>query len=173
MMAQPAPAPRPSGVTAIFAAVLALVVGSWYLVVGGLVWLSWYGSIGLFLTEGAYILAGVSLVLGGILLLTRRPAGRLLCAFGAVLALAYRAISAGVYVGMSGPEPFPSGALALSWIVWSLPAIAILVLVLLPATRRWAQRPAPAPPPSSYPYPPGTHPEYPQQHQQGGRPQGW
>ena len=159
-MVQPYPAPRPSGVTAIFAAVLALVVGPWHLV--GLLWLVGYSSISVYLIEGADILVAVSLVLGGILLLTRRPAGRVLCAFGAVLALTYQVISAGFYVGTSGP----------SLIVWSLPTIAILVLVLLPATRRWAQRPAPTPPPSSYPYPPGTHPEYPQQHQQGGRPQG-
>ncbi len=183
-MVQPYPTPKPSGGTAAFAAVVSWAVGLWYLV--GVLMHGWVGPVILYVEKVAGLLLAVLLILGGILLLSRRPAGRLLCVIGAVLALVFRVVTTvldllpptGLFFSPGGPLPGTGLPWQASRIVWSLPAIVILVFALLPATRRWTRRTVafpPYPPQVRYPYPPGTHPQYPQQqpYQQGGRPPGW
>jgi hypothetical protein len=181
-MVQPYPAARPSGVTAIFAGVLALLGGVWQLF--GVFWFGWFPTVGNYLSKALGLAAGLSLVLGGVLLLTRKPAGRLLCVLGAGLVILVKLVIIvldvvppnGFYLRIGGPQLIPSEFWRIEQILLFVPPIVTIVLALLPATARWIRPPAPLPPypQTPYPYPPGAHPPYQQQpYQQGGRPQGW
>ena len=85
MQPYPGVPPKPSGATAIFAAVLALAGGLWFL--SGVFRWGWYPSVAVHVSNAANLVLAIPLVLGGILLLTRRPAGRVLCVVGAIPAL--------------------------------------------------------------------------------------
>ena len=179
-MVQPYPMPRPSGVTAIFAAVLALAGGAWQLF--GVFWFGWYPSAGNYVSKAVGLAAGLLLVLGGVLLLMRKPAGRVLCVLGAALVVLVKLLiivlqampPTGFYLSIGGPRLIPAGPSVIERILLFVPPIVTIVLALLPATTRWLRPPPPYPPPAPYPYPPGAHPPYQQQpYHQGGRPQGW
>jgi len=182
MMVQPYPVPRQSGVTAIFAGVLALLGGVWQLF--GVFWFGWFPTVGTYTSKAAGLAAGLLLVLGGVLLLVRKPAGRVLCVLGAGLVVLVKLViivlqvlpRTGFSLNIGGPRLIPVGPPGIEQILLFVPPIVTIVLALLPATARWIRPPAPQPPhpQTPYPYPPGAHPPYHQQpYQQGGRPQGW
>ncbi|KZB87580.1 hypothetical protein [Amycolatopsis regifaucium] len=171
----PGMALKPSGATGIIAGILAILGGVWFL--SGLVWVlillvdrvrSYY------IVGGILDLAvGVVLLVGGILLLRRKRAGRMLVVIGAGAGLFFGIVLvvlrttgmdvAYVFGGVSAIYGF------LGLIVQLLiPAVATIVLALLPPTGRWlaaGKQPAvpmspqnfghPQPPPG---YPPAGYP---------------
>ncbi|MBB5852820.1 hypothetical protein ACFQ05_05945 [Amycolatopsis umgeniensis] len=167
----PAGAPRrPNGATGIIAGILAILGGLWFL--SGLVWVvilmvdrmrSYY------IVGGILDLAvGVLLLIGGILLLLRKRAGRMLVVIGAGAAIFFGVVlvvlgATGshfhyVFGGVSGLYGFLGMIIQLL-----LPAIATIVLALIPPTGRWltfAKQPAVFMPPQNhgYPQPPTGYP---------------
>jgi hypothetical protein len=142
-MAVAAP-PRPRAGTAIAAGVLAVLGGLWFLL--GIFWWSLvlgYGQSDLLVPgQIADAVIGLLLLLGGVMLLGRAEAGRLLCLVAAVLApaapivgtvLRYQRILfvAGGPTGIDVTVP--------RTIVIAVPFLVLLVLVALPATRRWTR----------------------------------
>ncbi|MET8996313.1 hypothetical protein [Amycolatopsis sp. Hca4] len=135
--------PRPA--PAIAAGVLAVLGGLWFLL--GTFWWSLVQGLGQsdLLVPGqiADAVVGLLLVLGGVALLARVEAGRLLCLFAAVLAvvaaiadtvLRYRLV---VFV-VGGPTGI--GVPWLRAVVIAAPFVVLLVLAARPATRRWTRR---------------------------------
>ncbi|PRX49908.1 hypothetical protein B0I33_10221 [Prauserella shujinwangii] len=141
--------PRPAGMgTALTAGIIAMLTGAFYLIgffdqvadLGPLMKVA-YGAVGFFVT----LLCAGGLGAGGIMLLTRKRAGQTFLAAAAGLAtvgpLALLVWGAAQYSvgGLDGRMP---------WGLMLVPGALVLVLTLLPATRRWlaeGQRP-PAPP---------------------------
>ncbi|AUI61612.1 hypothetical protein [Amycolatopsis sp. BJA-103] len=155
---------RPNGATGIIAGILAILGGLWFLagVAFHIIELSHFTIS--FLVVGAVLdfLTAALLLSGGILLLLRKGAGRVLTVVGAgatlgfvALAFVLRAIGAGFYFTYSGVTlQFGVGVLL---IVVLAPAIATLVLALIPPTARWVaakKQPAGFMPPPHYGYPP-------------------
>ncbi|WP_103355706.1 hypothetical protein [Amycolatopsis sp. CA-128772] len=142
-MAVTAP-PEPRAGTAVAAGVLALLGGLWFLL--GIFWASLvlgYGQEDLLVPgQIADAVIGLLLLLGGVSLLARVEAARVLCLGAAVLAVV--ALITGVVLRyqrvlflVGGPTGIdadvPRG------IVMVAPFVALLVLSVLPATRRWTR----------------------------------
>lgn len=136
--------PKPRAGTAVAAGVLAVLGGLWFLT--GIFWWSLvlgYRQQDLFVPgQLADAVIGLLLVLGGVLLLARTDAGRLLCLVAAVVALV--ALITGVVLRyqrifflVGGPTGIDSAVLRGTVMV--LPFAALLVLAALPATRRWTR----------------------------------
>ncbi|MGK3208244.1 hypothetical protein [Amycolatopsis sp. MEPSY49] len=141
--AQRLPAPRAG--TAIAAGVIAVIGGLWFL--AGIFWVSLVVGFGQqdVLAPGQITdaVVGLLLLLGGVSLLARLEAGRVLCLAAAVLALVAPIVGLAlryqrilfIVGGPTGIDPaVPRG------IVVALPFVALLVLAALPATRRWTRR---------------------------------
>jgi hypothetical protein len=140
-MAVEAPS-RPRAGTAIAAAVLAVLGGMWFLT--GIIWASvvlGYGQRDLMVPgQIADAVIGLLLLLGGVTLLARAEAGRLLCVATAVVALV--ALITGTALRyerilflVGGPTGIDSDMLRGT--AMAAPFVALLVLAALPATRRW------------------------------------
>jgi hypothetical protein len=131
--------------TAIAAGALAVLGGTWFLV--GIVWFSFlyrYGGQDLLVPgQIADGVIGLLLVLGGVSLLARAEAGRVLCLVAAALALVAPLVGEVllhqrilfIVGGPTGIDP-----LLPRRIVVAAPFAALLVLAALPATRRWTRR---------------------------------
>ncbi|MEU4253245.1 hypothetical protein AB0F15_38200 [Amycolatopsis sp. NPDC026612] len=137
----PAP-PKPRAGTAVAAGVLALIGGLWFLT--GIVWVAQLFGQQDVLVPGQLTdaVVGLLLLLGGISLLARTGAGRVLSMAAAVLALVAWIGSAvlrsqRILAIVGGPTGIDTALLR--WIVGSLPFAALLVLAALPATRRWTR----------------------------------
>ena len=165
--------PKPGAGTAVVAAVLALITGLWFF--AGIPWIGFYPIPEVIAGQFADALLGLLLVLGGVLLLARKGAGRVLSIVGAALALLGLVASTVLaelhfYFYAGGPAPFDVGSVLLRRALLMLPFVLLLVFAALPATGRWTRRQRP--PMITY-----GHQPYPQQpyppHQQGGRPPGW
>ncbi|MDS0137475.1 MULTISPECIES: hypothetical protein [unclassified Amycolatopsis] len=135
----------PRAAAAIAAGVLAVLDGVWFLL--GTFWWSLVTGLGQsdLLVPGqiADAVIGLLLVLGGVSLLARVAAGRVLCLFAAGLALVATVVDAVlrsrlVLFLVGGPtglgDPLVRG------IVISAPLVVLLVLAALPDTRRWTHR---------------------------------
>jgi hypothetical protein len=131
--------------TAVAAGVLAVLGGLWFLL--GVFWATLvlgYHQAG-FMVPGqiADAVIGLLLLLGGVSLLARVEAGRVLCLGGAVLALIAPVVdlvlrSRDIVVFVVG-GPTGIDVLAPRAIVMAAPFVALLVLAALPATRRWTR----------------------------------
>ncbi|WP_153029208.1 hypothetical protein [Amycolatopsis sp. YIM 10] len=162
------PAPKPSGGTAITAGVLAVLGALWamFSTVASIIVLSEYSSslpAMSFIGIGLVGIEALLLLVGGILMFMKKPAGRWLVIAGCALVLVSAVLSI-VNTSMIAAEFGGSGALvgtsAGLVIIVSLPAIATLVLAAVPPTARYlAQGKAPQQPMGA--------PGYPQS------PQGW
>jgi hypothetical protein len=188
-MAQPyppypgAPPAKPGAGTAVVAAVLALLTGLWFL--AGIFWAGFWLIPEVVIGQVADLLIGLVLLVGGILLLARKGAGRVLSVLGAVLALLALVVSTvlvefpqlRIFFYAGGPAPFDVGSVLLRRVLLALPFVLLALFAALPATGRWIRHRAPVPygrPPGPYP---GPYPQYPPQppppYRQGGRPPGW
>jgi len=158
----------PSGGTAIAAGVLAILGALWG-VFSGIVDLSATDEVvedlrWLLVFQGTvYLLEVVTLLPGAILLFLRKPAGRWLVAAGSALHIVQGVVVLSV---VASDDRFDfGGAASLGGGVGGLlvvlsPAIATLVLAMLPVTARWLAWATQAPPPQSgyAPPPPGYGP---------------
>ena len=141
-MAVAAP-PKPRAVTAVVAGVLALLGGLWF--VTGVFMFGWLGLSQeplLIPSQVTDAFVGLVLLLGGLLLLARTEMGRALTLIGAVLGLVAPIVGTvllyqRIYFVAGGPTGIEQ--LVLRRVVVALPFVAILVLTLLPATRRWTR----------------------------------
>ncbi|HET6706014.1 hypothetical protein [Amycolatopsis sp.] len=136
--------PKSGAATAIAAGVLALLGGLWFLT--GIFWWSLvYGFGGQDLLVPGQItdaVIGLLLLLGGVSLLARVEAGRVLCLAAAVLGLVAPIVGLAlrhqhilfIVGGPTGIDPDVPRA-----IVTAVPFVALLVLAALPATRRWTR----------------------------------
>ncbi len=136
---------RPRAGTAIAAGVLAVLGGLWFLM--GIVWWSIaydYGGQDLLIPgQIADAVIGLLLVLGGVSLLARAEAGRVLCLVAGGLALVVPIVGQAllyqriffVVGGPTGIDPMVPRR-----IIVAAPFVALLVLAALPATRRWTHR---------------------------------
>jgi hypothetical protein len=137
----PAP-PKPGARTAVAAGILALIGGLWFLL--GIFWTSLvlgYGQSDL-LVPGQITdaVVGLLLLLGGVSVLARAEAGRVVCLASAVLALVAPIVSTvliyqRIFFVVGGPTGIDP--LVPRRIVVAVPFVALLVLAALPATRRW------------------------------------
>lgn len=161
----PATEPKPSGATAISAAVLALLGGAVAcagLVLGLTTLLSRTPRFGpAFLGLGISIVLAGLLLPGGILLLRKKPLGRQLVIAGSSLAIV-------LYLGflvlvLSGAVGGFAGVGAAAVLLFLVPAVATLVLAAAAPTARWLTVVAR----TRERYPPRYPPR------QGGRPSGW
>lgn len=139
----------PSGGTAITAGVLAVLGGLWGVVIGVLNFgvldrvtddLKWL----VILQATVYIVEFVTLLPGAILLFLRKSAGRWLVATGSALHILQGIVALVVLSSddrlsrdLDGPAAIGSGAGGL--LVVLSPAIATLVLALVPLTGRWCE----------------------------------
>ncbi|WP_181770301.1 hypothetical protein [Amycolatopsis pittospori] len=179
--------PKPNSATGIIAGILAILGGVWFL--SGSVW-TVILTFGRFHAEvligGILDLAvGVLLLLGGILLLRRKSTGRMLVVVGGgaaillgLVSVVLRATGSDFYFVYSGVRVL-YGFLGLV-IQLFIPAIATLVLALIPPTARWVgatKQPAVFMPPQNfgYPQPPSGYPPsgYPPPRQPGTPPGQW
>jgi hypothetical protein len=135
----------PRAGTAIAAGVLAVLGGLWFLM--GTFWWSLVLGLGqsdlLVPSQIADAVIGLLLVLGGVSLLARAEAGRVLCLVAAVLALVGPIVGTvllyqRIYFVVGGPTGIDP--LLPRRIVVAVPFVALLVLAALPATRRWTRR---------------------------------
>jgi hypothetical protein len=168
----PGMAPKPSGATGIIAGILAIIGGLWFL--SGFVFHVIYitdGNTMLYFLLGAVLdfLVGILLLIGGILLVMRKGAGRVLTVVGAasailigLLSVVLRLVGTHFFLSFGGVS-FLYGFVGLI-VQILLPAIATMVLALIPPTARWvAKRPVVLMPPQNFGYPPGQPPSgYPQ-----------
>ncbi|WP_410580464.1 hypothetical protein [Amycolatopsis sp. lyj-108] len=175
---------QPSGATGMIAGILAILGGLWFL--AGLAFhvIELVDFTVSFLVIGAVLdfLSAALLLSGGILLLLRKKAGRVLTVIGAgatILLVAsiflMEAIGSHFFFSYSGVTSHFGVGLLL--IVVPIPAIATLVLALIPPTARWLaakKQPALAGPPPNFGYPPPQpgYPPAPGGPQQGGPPPG-
>ncbi|GAA4543771.1 hypothetical protein [Amycolatopsis samaneae] len=166
------PHQKPSGATAITAGVLA-VLGSLYFLVNVILQLialfayrSRSGAWILYVTTGIYLVLAGLLLIGGILLLAKKPAGRMLTIIGSGLALAL--VVLGIVLSLVGMDSLRhlNGSLIAragvsSLVLIVIPATATLVLSLVRSTAAWAGKGRPT---AVYP-PGGAYPGgYPQQY---------
>ncbi|RSN08990.1 hypothetical protein DMC63_32955 [Streptomyces sp. WAC 05977] len=180
----PGPMRQPSGATAIIAGILAILGGLWFLagLASHIIELSHY--VISFLVVGAALdLVSAALLLGGgIMLLLRKRAGRLLTVIGAAgaigfvaLAFLLRAIGSSFYFSYGGVMLH----FGFGWLLFVvlIPAIATLVLALVPPTARWLaakpQADSAQPPNFGYPPPQPGYPPSPGAQQQGQPPGQW
>jgi len=179
--------PKPNGATGIIAGILAILGGVWFL--SGLVWvvIRLFGRFHVEVLIGGILdlAVGVLLLLGGILLLRRKSTGRILVVVGGgaaiflgLLSFVLGAAGSDFYVVYGGVS-FLYGFLGLI-IQLFIPAIATLVLALIPPTARWVgatKQPAVFMPPQNFGYPPappGYSPSgYPPPRQPGTPPGQW
>lgn len=162
------PPHRPTAATAITAGVLAALGVGWHGIgaIDGLIGvgqggLSWVGNLGLLFD----LVLVVLLSLGAGLLFARRTAGRVWLIVGCVVAISMYVL-AFILVLTGIPDLVARGTLAGALVLLpALPAVATLVLVLLPATSRWLNQFVPRRPQQQYWYQPAP--------QQGVRPPGW
>jgi len=136
--------PKPRAGTAVAAGVLAVLGGLWFLT--GIFWVSLvlgYGQADVLVPgQIADAVIGLLLLLGGVSLLFRVEAGRVLCVAVAVLALVAPIVGLVLRYqrtlflvgGPTGIDPD-----VLRGIVVALPFVALLVLAALPATRSWTR----------------------------------
>ncbi|WIX85458.1 hypothetical protein [Amycolatopsis sp. DG1A-15b] len=136
--------PRPRAGTAVAAGVLAVLGGLWFLT--GIFWASLvlgYGQLDLLVPgQIADAVIGLLLLLGGVSVLACSEAGRVLCLVAAVLALVAPIVGWALRYqrilflvgGPTGIDPD-----VLRGIVVAAPFVALLVLLALPATRRWTR----------------------------------
>ncbi|KFU82692.1 hypothetical protein SAMN04489729_6197 [Amycolatopsis lurida] len=180
----PGPMRQPSGATAIIAGILAILGGLWFLagLVSHIIELSDY-FISFLLVGAALDLVSAALLLGGgIMLLLRKRAGRVLTVIGAASAIGFvaltfllRAFDVHYHFSYSGVTLF----FGFGWLLFVvlIPAIATLVLALVPPTVRWlAAKPqagAAQPPNFGYPPPQPGYPPAPGAQQQGQPPGQW
>ncbi|MFE6610320.1 hypothetical protein [Amycolatopsis sp. NPDC057786] len=172
---------QPSGATGIIAGILAVLGGLWFLagVVSHVIELSQY--VISFLVIGAVLdLVSAALLLGGgILLLVRKRAGRVLTVIGAAGAIGFVALTF-LLRAIGSHFHFSYGGVMLhfgfGWLLFVvlIPAIATLVLALIPPTGRWlaAKNTGTQPPNFGYPQQPGYPPAAGAQ-QQGQPPGQW
>ncbi|MEV7550119.1 hypothetical protein AB0N89_10885 [Amycolatopsis sp. NPDC089917] len=167
----PGTARRPSGATGIIAGIFAILGGLWFLAGAAFHVIELVDFTVDFLIIGAVLdfVTAASLLSGGILLLLRKGAGRVLTAIGTgvaivcvALAFVLRATGAFFFFSYSGVLlHFGFGWLL---ILVLIPAIPTLVLALIPPTGRWIaakkQSVSAVPPNFGYPpgYPPAGHP---------------
>ncbi len=137
--------PRPRAGTAIAAGVLAVFGGLWFLL--GIFWWSLvlgYGQSDLMVAgQIADAVIGPLLVFGGVSLLARAEAGRVLCLAAAVLALVAPIVGTVLrYQRILFVAGGPTGidVTVPRTIVIAVPFAALLVLAALPATRHWTRR---------------------------------
>jgi hypothetical protein len=179
-MGQPYPpvTAKPNGATAIITAVLAMLMGLWFLLgVFRLGFDTWLPAI---LSQAANLILGVLLLLGGILLLARKRAGRVLCVAGSIAALLVLGMALLVLLVPTGMFFFPGGPAILPFLPWRVeqatelvPPAATLLFALVPATGSWTRHVMNFPV-TSYPpgqYPPGQYPHTPRPQQQYPPPQ--
>ena len=140
---------KPRAGTAVAAGVLAVLGGLWFLL--GIFWASVFLGFGQsdLLVPGqiADAVIGLLLLLGGVSLLARVEAGRVLCVVAAVVALVASTtdmVFRYQYIFFVVGGPTGIGEPALRMIPIAVPFVALLVLAALPATRRWTRRAAPA-----------------------------
>ncbi len=166
----PGMAPKPSGATGITAGILAILGGLW--VLSGFVIhviMLFDGRFASYYVLGAVadLVAGGLLLFGGIFLVMRKRAGRMLTVAGSGAAIFFALVT--VVLKMAGlPFYFSFGGIAvlrgfLGLIVLVLiPAIATIVLASLPTTAKWlGAKQAVAMPPQNFGYPQGPPPGYP------------
>ncbi|UMP06035.1 hypothetical protein [Amycolatopsis sp. EV170708-02-1] len=180
----PGMARQPSGATAIMAGIFAILGGLWFLAgtVSHVIELSHY--VISFLVVGAVLdLVSAALLLsGGILLLVRKRAGRLLTVIGAAAAIGFVALTF-LLRALGSHFYFSYGGVMLhfgfGWLLFVvlIPAIVTLVLALIPPTARWLAAKNTAagavqPPNFGYPPQPG-YPPAPGAQQQGQPPAQW
>ncbi|RSN47974.1 hypothetical protein DMC64_12195 [Amycolatopsis sp. WAC 04197] len=177
----PGMARQPSGATGIIAGVLAILGGLWFLagVVSHVVELSHY--VISFLVVGAVLdfVSAALLLGGGILLLVRKRAGRVLTVIGSagaigfvVLTFLFRAIGSSFYFSYGGVMLH----FGFGWLLFVvlIPAIVTLVLALIPPTGRWLAAKDTAAQPQNFGYPPQPgYPPGPGAQQQGQPPAQW
>lgn len=168
------PAAKPSGGTAIAAGVLASLGGVWAIIfsivdlrdasefaTSGVphVWALWLQPI-------AYIVEVVTLLPGAILLLVRKPVGRWLVVAGSLVHIVQVIVVVSAMLSTVTDQAKVPGQLVVSGgiiavVVMLLPAIATLVLALVPLTGRWVNwGRRPSDPVAQYPpsQPPGGQP---------------
>ena len=144
-MAVTAPPKRGTG-PAVAAGVLAVLGGLWFLL--GIFWASLvlgFGQHDLMVPgQIADAVIGLLLLLGGVTLLGRAEAGRVLCLVSAVLALVAPIVDTVLryqyIIGFVVGGPTGINVLMLRTVVIAAPFVALLVLAALPATRRWTRR---------------------------------
>jgi hypothetical protein len=134
----------PRAGTAIAAGILAVLGGLWFLL--GIFWWSLVFGHGQqdLLVPGqiADAVIGLLLVLGGVSLLARAEAGRVLCLAAAVLGLVAPIVGLvlryqRIFFVPGGPTGIDSAVLR--GIVMATPFVVLLVLAARPATRRWTR----------------------------------
>ncbi|WP_410660881.1 hypothetical protein [Amycolatopsis sp. lyj-112] len=178
---------KPNGATGIIAGILGILGGVWFL--SGLVWavIRMSDRFHSYVIVGGILdlLVGALLLIGGILLLMGKGAGRMLVVIGAGAAIFFGLVS--VVLNESGSHFFYMyGGVSVLYgflgllIQLLIPAIATIVLALIPPTGRWlAAKKQPAvlmPPPNpGYPQPPPGYPPagYPPPQQPGPPPGRW
>ncbi|MFE5570749.1 hypothetical protein ACFQ68_37545 [Amycolatopsis japonica] len=177
----PGMARQPSGATGIIAGILAILGGLWFLAgtVSHVIELSHY--VISFLVVGAVLdfVSAALLLGGGILLLVRKRAGRVLTVIGSAGAIGFVALTF-LFRAIGSSFYFSYGGVMLhfgfGWLLFVvlIPAIATLVLALIPPTGRWlAAKNTPTQPPNfGYPPQPG-YPPAPGAQQQGQPPAQW
>ncbi|EME63872.1 hypothetical protein [Amycolatopsis decaplanina] len=176
----PGTARRPSGATGIIAGILAILGGLWFLAgaASHVIELSHYVISFLVIGAALDLVSAALLLSGGILLLLRKRAGRVLTVIGAASAIGFvaltfllRAIGSHFYFSYGGVNLYFGFGFGWLLFVVLIPAIATLVLALVPPTARWLAAKPPAaggvqPPNFGYPPAPGAQ-------QQGQPPAQW
>ncbi|ANN15257.1 hypothetical protein SD37_06045 [Amycolatopsis orientalis] len=183
----PGMARKPNGATGVIAGILAILGGVWFL--SGLVWMIilLFNRVRPYLIVGGILdlAVGVLLLIGGILLLRRKSTGRMLVVIGAGAGIFFGIVS--IILRASGADiVYAYGGVAVVYgflgliVQLLIPAIATIVLALIPPTGRWlaaGKQPAVFTPPQNfgYPQPPGGYPPpgHPPPHQPGPPPGQW
>jgi hypothetical protein len=145
----PVTEPKPSGATAITAGVLAVLGGLVALtgVVGGLI--KWASLDSPFLPALIGLVSSALLIAlllpGGILLLLRKPVGRMLTIDGSALAIVlYAAFFLITLLGADQPALAGFAAVGgLAALLFMVPAIATLILAIAKPTARWVRTATP------------------------------
>ncbi|MGC7097071.1 hypothetical protein ACPZ19_20555 [Amycolatopsis lurida] len=162
------PAPKPSGGTAITAGVLAVLGAIWAMIstVGSIIVLTEFSSslpVMSFVGIGLVAVEALLLLVGGILMFMKKPAGRWMVIAGCALVListVLAIVNTSMLASEYGASSSLVGGTVGAVVVLALPAIATLVLAAVPPTARYlAQGKAPQQPMGA--------PGYPQ------APQGW
>ncbi len=175
----PGVAPKPNGATGIIAAILAILGGVWFFAGMVLHVIEISEHVLYFLVIGAILdfVSAALLLLGGILLLMRKGAGRVLTAIGAAFTLfmvlvtiVVRSLDLTFYFSYGGLTLFVGVGGVLIQVL--IPAIATLVLALIPPTARWVAAGKQVVPPPHFGYPQAAPGYPPAGYQQPGPPPG-
>ncbi|MFI7115697.1 hypothetical protein [Amycolatopsis sp. NPDC049868] len=180
----PGMARQPSGATGIMAGIFAILGGLWFLagVVSHVIELSHFVISFLVIGAALDLVSAALLLGGGIMLLLRKRAGRVLTVIGAASAIGFvalafllRAIDSHFHFSYSGV--LLNFGFGMTLFVVLIPAIVTLVLALIPPTARWLAAKNTAagavqPPNFGYPPQPG-YPPAPGAQQQGQPPAQW